>query len=185
MGQRGASDGRDSPVDRPTVLQVTVEPAPRRPGLRLPASGVRARVAVSLVGVIALVCAWLVIDGLGGARHDFVRHDLVRHDLARIATPYAGVAEPPLHVHGDGELDRPTQPYRFPLGCMSVTMTPRALAAALRARTGPCWRYGVFVTAVLRRVGGVWRLALEVTSPSCPRLALPPDVRAQIVACRR
>jgi len=43
----------------------------------------------------------------------------------------------------------------------------------------------VFVTAVLRRVDGVWSLALEATSRSCPQIALPPDVRAQLAVCRR
>jgi len=68
---------------------------------------------------------------------------------------------------------------------MGITLTRQALAGALRSRTGPCWRYGVFVTAVLRRVDGVWSLALEATSRSCPQIALPPDVRAQLAVCRR
>jgi hypothetical protein len=129
----------------------------------------------SLVGVAAVVCAWLVIDGSGAARHE----------PARVASAYATVWVPPLHLHGVGQLDTATEPYRFPLGCMGMTMTRQALQVVLRNRTGPCWRYGVFVTAVLRRVDGVWRLTLEATSRSCPRLALPAAVRAQIVVCRR
>jgi hypothetical protein len=78
-----------------------------------------------------------------------------------------------------------TETYRFPLGCMGTTLTRQALAGALRSRTGPCWRYGVFLTAILRRGDGVWRLGLEATSRSCPRIALPADIRAQLAVCRR
>jgi hypothetical protein len=86
---------------------------------------------------------------------------------------------------GVGQLVTSTEAYRFPLGCMSMTMTPEAMAHVLHTRTGPCWRYGVFITAILRRVGGVWRLALEATSRTCPRLSLPAAVRAQLAVCRR
>jgi hypothetical protein len=88
-------------------------------------------------------------------------------------------------MRGVDQLVTMSEAYRFPLGCMGVTMTAQALAGALRARTGPCWRFGMFVTAILRRVDGVWRLALEATSRSCPRVPLPAPVRAQLAVCRR
>lgn len=65
-----------------------------------------------------------------------------------------------------------------------MSVAESAKLARLR-RAGPCWRYGVFITAILRRVGDDWRLALEATSPSCPALSLPPEVEAQVVVCRR
>jgi hypothetical protein len=68
---------------------------------------------------------------------------------------------------------------------MGMTLSRRGLADALASRTGPCWRYGVFVTAVLRQVRGVWQLGLEATSRSCPRIALPASIRAELAVCRR
>jgi hypothetical protein len=73
--------------------------------------------------------------------------------------------------------------YRYPLGCLGAS--PSAGATAFASRAGPCWRYGVFVTAILSRLHGIWGLALEVVSPTCPAVALPADVRAHVVACRR
>jgi hypothetical protein len=75
--------------------------------------------------------------------------------------------------------------YRYPLGCLSVTLTSggAAYAQARRNRRGPCWRYGVYVTAVLRQIDGVWRLVLEAASPLCPALSLPEAVEAQVAVC--
>ncbi|HEY2651557.1 MAG TPA: hypothetical protein VGI50_06535 [Solirubrobacteraceae bacterium] len=75
--------------------------------------------------------------------------------------------------------------YRFPLGCLGATLSPGAAASDAAGRAGPCWRYGVFLTAVLRESHGVWRLGLEAVSRSCPRISLPASVQVQLVACRR
>jgi len=72
--------------------------------------------------------------------------------------------------------------YRYPLGCLGQALSG---TAAELDRTSPCWRYGIYVTVVLRRVGRTWRMALEAVSPSCPTLAVPSLVRAQVVVCRR
>jgi hypothetical protein len=77
--------------------------------------------------------------------------------------------------------------YRYPLGCLGEALSgirPPAGGGEL-GRAGPCWRYGVYLTAVLHRVGRVWRMGLEAVSPSCPDLSVPPFVRAQVVVCRR
>jgi hypothetical protein len=76
--------------------------------------------------------------------------------------------------------------YRYPLGCLSTTLSIAESAKLARIRhAGPCWRYGVFVTAILHRVAGEWRLVLEATSPSCPAVSLPPAIEAQVASCRR
>ena len=162
MAQLGAGDGWDPP----SVVQVTVVPGPRRPaaGARVRAAGIS-----SLVALGAAACALLI----GGA----------------IAMFHGGAARPavalPVAATVNGvPASAPTQSYRFPIGCLRITRTHQALAGAGRRGAGSCWRYGVSVTAILWHVGGIWRLALEATSRSCPRVALPAPVRAQLTACR-
>lgn len=77
--------------------------------------------------------------------------------------------------------------YRFPLGCLGGTLSGRSsLRADVKTnRTGPCWHYGVYVTAVLRRVNGAWRLVLAARSSSCPSVALPAAIRALLAACTK
>lgn len=130
-----------------------------------------ALIAVGLIG--AGLAAVLVAGGIGG------------RVSSRAAGMYIPISDPTPRLRGVAQVAEVTQAYRFPLSCMGMTLTREALAGALRSRTGPCWRYGVFVTATLRRVDGVWQLALEANSRSCPQLALPADVRAQLAVCRR
>ena len=77
--------------------------------------------------------------------------------------------------------------YRYPLGCLGAALSGirQPVVGGRLDRAGPCWRYGVYLTVVLRRVGRVWRMGLEAVSPSCPDLSVPSFVRAQVVACRR
>jgi hypothetical protein len=77
--------------------------------------------------------------------------------------------------------------YRFPLGCLGSTLSSRSSerARGLAKRTNPCWHYGVYVTAVLRRVDGAWRLTLDARSNSCPNVPLPARIRAMLAACAR
>ncbi len=77
--------------------------------------------------------------------------------------------------------------YRFPLGCLGAAIaTPSGADPTGRlSHTGPCWRYGVYLTAILRKVDGVWRLALHASSVSCPITSLPASIRAQIVLCTK
>jgi hypothetical protein len=135
----------------------------------------RALGAASVLAVGAVMGVVLFAGGNGGARR------------AVQTTPpvYISSARPTPVMRGVDQIVTMSEAYRFPLGCMGATITAQTLTAALRARTGPCWRFGVFVTAILHRVDGVWRLALEATSRSCPRVTLPALVRAQLVVCRR
>jgi hypothetical protein len=175
MAQRRASDGWDSLPNPPSVLQVTVESGPggRAAGPR--ARRMQALAAVGLIAAGAVVGAVLFAGGNVGARR-----------VVETTPPvYISSARPTPVMRGVDQIVTMSEAYRFPLGCMGATITAQALTAALRGRTGPCWRYGVFVTAILHRVDGVWRLALEATSRSCPGVALPTLVRAQLVVCRR
>jgi hypothetical protein len=72
------------------------------------------------------------------------------------------------------------QLYHFPLGCLASSAT-----AVQRDRTGPCSPHDGYVTAVVRRVGGVWRVTLEPTSPPCAQMPVPPLARGKVKACRR
>jgi hypothetical protein len=172
MGQHGALDGRDSLPNPPSVVQVTVESEPRGRGIGASPGRLRALIAVSLIG--AMLAAVLIAGGVGGEASR----------SGRTAGANVPISDPTPRLRGIAQVAEATEAYRFPLGCMGSTSTREALAGALRSRTGPCWRYGVFVTAILRRVDGVWRLALAATSRSCPQIALPADVRAQLAVCR-
>src|SRR5437764_3512903 len=110
MGQRGASDGWDPLVDPPSLLQVTVESAPRRPWRRLRAGGARGLAALCLAGAVAGVCGVLIVGGIGGARHGSVA-------TVSASAQAAGIA---VHMRGVGQLVTSTEAYRFPLGCMSM-----------------------------------------------------------------
>jgi hypothetical protein len=77
--------------------------------------------------------------------------------------------------------------YRFPLGCLGAKLSSRSSQRVdeMTNRTGPCWHYGVYVTAVLRRVGGAWRLMLDARSDSCPSVPLPTAIRVLLAACAK
>jgi hypothetical protein len=173
MAQRSALDGWDSLPNPPSVVQVTVESVRRDRGTWIGSARLRALIAVTLIG--AVLTAALIAGGLGGGAANPPHR----------AGANVPITDPTPRLRGIAQVAEVTEAYRFPLGCMAVTPTRQALAGALRSRTGPCWRYGVFVTTILRRVDGVWRLALEATSRSCPQIALPADVRAQLAVCRR
>jgi hypothetical protein len=176
MAQHGALDGWDSLPNPPSVVQVTVESGPRGRGIGAGPARLRALIAVSLIG--AGLAAVVIAGGVGrGAPHS--AHS---GQATGVSIP---ISDATPRLRGAAQVAEVTEAYRFPLGCMGMTLTRQALAGALRSRTGPCWRYGVFVTAILRRVDGVWQLALEATSRSCPQIALPADVRAQLAVCRR
>jgi hypothetical protein len=75
--------------------------------------------------------------------------------------------------------------YRYPLGCLGASLSSGERSFARNQSADPCWRYGVYVTAILSRVRGTWQLALEAVSPSCPPVSLPAPVRAQLAVCRQ
>jgi hypothetical protein len=169
MAQR---DGSDPLPDRPSIVRVTVD---WDPSARVGLTRLRVLVLAGLTAAGIAVGVAVLTGGIGGASRR----------VANLERPAVVTVPPNPRLRGVAQVAAVTEAYRFPLGCMGTTLTPQAMAGALRSRTGPCWRYGVFVTAVLRRVGGVWRLALEATSRSCPRITLPASVRAELAACRR
>ena len=100
----------------------------------------------------------------------------------------SGGAKPaaPIAVQRENaDLTRVADVYRYPLGCLGTTALKTAHGLPPPDRASPCWRYGVYVTAILHRVRGVWRLGLEAISASCPAVSLPPAVRVQLAVCRR
>lgn len=128
----------------------------------------RARV-VPIIAVLALGAAVLLNAGT-----------LQRgHSAAKQAVP---AAQP-----SNARVARVAAIYRYPLGCLGMRILAQRGARVLPPidRASPCWRYGVYVTAMLRRSRGTWRMALEAISPSCPAVSLPLLVRAQLAVCRR
>ncbi|MBV9940918.1 MAG: hypothetical protein JO262_02220 [Solirubrobacterales bacterium] len=176
MAQHGAVDGSDPPsaaqvtVVQVTVMEVTVVPGPRRRTATARAGRLVGRGAAGLMVLGAVVGALLVGGEVGMFRGAAARPPTV--------VPSAAVADAV-------PLAAATQAYRFPLGCLRITRTRAALAGAVRRRSDPCRRYGVYVTAILRRVGGTWRLALEASGRSCPRVALAAPARGQLAVCRQ
>lgn len=156
-----------------TVVSVTVVPGTGGHDVRDRIAGTRAVARARLILGLAIVVAvggvgGIAVDSLQGGRTGAPSGAPVGQ--ARAAGP-AGVAAA----------------YRYPLGCLGVTISASdpASASAHLDRASPCWRYGVYVTAIFHRVHRVWRLALEAASSSCPAVSLPAVVRAQLAVCRR
>lgn len=169
MAQHGPPVGWGSLADPPSEVQVTVMPGPRAGAIRDRIAGARAWLTacliIGIVGTGAIVVGALHAGGIG-------------------TIPVARSAEAELRTAGPAGV---AAAYRYPLGCLSVTMSAvdRAYATTHVDRGSPCWRYGVYVTVIFRRVGAVWRLALEAASSSCPVVSLPAVVRTQLAECRR
>jgi hypothetical protein len=169
MDRPSAPDRWDQLADQPWDVQITVVRAPpgrvaraRIAGIPIPTA---ARGLVALIVILAGVGA--VVLGAPSARH-------------------AGALGPGLAV-GSRPTESPTAAaYRYPLGCMGAALSMTSRVSVDEARpANPCWRYGVYVTAILRQVRGVWRLELEAVSASCPAVSLPAVVRAQLAVCRK
>jgi hypothetical protein len=169
MDRPSPPDRSDQLADRPWDVQITVVPAPPGRAARARIAGIPSRTAARvLLGlVVVLAGAGAVVVGAPPARHT--------GPLTKGPSVSGRAAESPTAAA-----------YRFPLGCMGAALSVTGRAAADEARAAsPCWRYGVYLTAILRRVRGVWQLALEAVTPSCPAVALPAVVRSQLVICRR
>lgn len=154
-------------------VQVTVVPDPGENLVRDRIAGIR---ALSRARVIVGLAVLVAVGGVGG----IVIGALPRE---RAATS-SGVVGAGIRAAGPAGV---AAAYRYPLGCLGVTISARkqAYASAHLDRASPCWRYGVYVTAIFHRVHGMWRLALEAASSSCPAVALPAVVLAQLAVCRR
>jgi hypothetical protein len=184
-----------SPGDAPSNVRVTVVPGPRAHPVRDRSAAIRGAVGLSLVvASIVLVAAAGAIVGVavGGGRPLRTAPVHVAGAPAR-ATPAsvlategrtAGTAAAvPATEAGKAGLATVAAAYRYPLGCLGITIS--ADRSAMLGRHSPCWRYGVYVTAVLRQVNGVWRLMLKATSPKCPAVPLPEFVRSALITCER
>jgi hypothetical protein len=157
-------------------VQVTVVLGPRHHYLRELHAAVRARARACVLGLFVLsvaIAAPLMVVSSG------------RHS-ARVP------GSPSVPAASAAQLERPgaagvAAAFRYPLGCLSVTIISShpAYATAQLNRASPCWRYGVYVTAIFRRVGRAWRLMLEADSHTCPAVSLPAAVRAQLAVCAR
>jgi hypothetical protein len=168
MADRGAHEDPGATGESPVLVAVTIEPGPRRsttprqirrPGRLAPliAVGVVALFAAAAVGVVAS-------GGTGTAARP------LQAQAARASTPGpVGVAAA----------------YRYPRACLSVTTAAvdPAYAAVRLNRASPCWRYGVYVTAIFQRVAGVWRMVLDTTGAGCPMTSVPASVLAQLGLC--
>ena len=160
-------------------MQVTALPGPGDTWVRDRIAGIRAlaraRVTVGLAVVVVGLAIVVAVAGVGAAVTGALRGGRVGRSSgvvvagARAAGP-AGVAAA----------------YRYPLSCLGVTISASnpAYAGARLDRASPCWRYGVYGTAVFHRVHGVWHLALEVAGSSCPAASLPTAVLAQLAVCQ-
>lgn len=175
MAQRGAPAGWDSPADRPSVLEITVESGPRR---RAPVRGPRVLIAIAVLVAIGAAVLVAVLPGGGGPGSA---------PPASTSAPPASTSAPPtappqLNVLVDSGPPSDTAPqlYRFPVGCSDSRVT-----AVERNRTGLCTPHSGEVTVVLRRVGHVWRATLQPTDPSCAPVPIPPLARGKVKACRR
>ena len=164
MDRPSAPDRWDQLGDQPWDVQVTVVRAP-------PGRVGRTQIAgVPILTVARTLVALVLVLGCAGAL--VLNAAPARHSRAPTAGLPAGAAT--------------ESPYRYPLGCMGATLSvPRRMSAGEARAARPCWRYGLYVTAILRQVRGVWRLGLEAVSPSCPVVSLPAIVRAQLAVCRR
>jgi hypothetical protein len=156
------------------------------PGRR--ARGRRPHVLVAGLGTLPAIAVAAVIAVLpGGGRGSVApRSRPPAAPTPGITTPRApfpgAPTQPPptlLLVSGPPSGEVPGA-YRFPLGCLSSI-----LGGAREAGSGPCRRNSSYVTAILRRVGGRWRVTVTETSPSCPQMPLPAVMRREVQVCRR
>jgi hypothetical protein len=167
MAQRGAPAGWDSPADRPSVLQITVESDSRpRAAVHRP----HVLIAIAVLAAIGAAVLVAILPGGGGgpspspAPAPQTPAPQQPSVLVQSVTPSA--TAPGLH--------------RFPVGCPYSKVT-----AVERNRTGPCTPHDGVVAVVVRRVGRVWRGTLVPTDPSCTQMPVPPLARGKVKACRR
>ena len=77
--------------------------------------------------------------------------------------------------------------YPDPPGCLGLTLSAGAPAGVIArlTRANACWRHGVYVTAILRKAHGRWRVIQESTGPACVEVPLTDVVRSDRVVCKR
>jgi hypothetical protein len=166
MAQRGVPGGWDSPADRPSILAITVESAPRRRAAVRPA---HVLIGLALLGAIAAAVAIAALPGgggVGGSAHP----PAVTNPL----TP--GPQQPSVVVQMISLPGAAPGLYRIPLGCLR----PGSIA-----QTVACSAHAGYAVALLRRIGGSWRGTLMPTDASCVPAPVPPLARGKVRACPR
>ncbi len=125
---------------------------------------------VGTLAIVGLVLLFAMIGALVvGARHGGrTRASPATSALAREPGP-AGVAAA----------------YGYPVRCLSVTTSTSdsAYARADFDHNRACGIFHLFVTAIFRRLGGVWRRAMISVSYSCPVASLPAVVARELAVC--
>jgi hypothetical protein len=168
MPREGARDDPRVPGDAPILVEVRVLPGPRGGALsgQIRRLGLL-RLAVGAVALVVLVGAFVGV----------------------VAGPMAKRTEQPLRPQpqqtGNVGPVGVAAAYRYPRACLGVTISRAdpAYAAVRLNRVSPCWRYGVYVTAIFHRVAGMWRLAADVPGAGCSITSIPAAVRAQLGVC--
>jgi hypothetical protein len=163
MAQRGVPGGWDSHADRPSILAITVESAPRRhAGLR-PA---HVLIAIALLGAIAAAVAIAALPGPGGGSAPPPTSNPLTPDPQQPSVIVQSITPPG------------TAPglYRIPPGCLRPGST---------AQTPACSAHAGYAIALLRRLGGSWRGTLGASGASCAPAPVPPLARGKVKACPR
>jgi hypothetical protein len=171
MAQRGVPAGWDSPADRPSVLQITVESDSRpRATVRRPYVVIALAVVVATAAAIAATIVIAVRPGGGGG------------SAPSTPAPHTPAPQQPVVLVQSGPPSALAPGlYRFPVGCPYSRVT-----AVERNRAGPCTPHNGYVAAVVRRTGGVWRVTLvPISTASCSPVPVPPLARGKVKACRR
>jgi hypothetical protein len=123
-------------------------------------------IAIAVLGVIAAAVAVAALPGGGGG-------------AARPPAQASTSQQPSVLVESGPPSVTAPELYRFPIGCPDSRVT-----AVERNRRGVCAPHDGYVTAVVQRVGGVWRVTLTPTNPSCTQMPVPPLARGKVKICR-
>jgi hypothetical protein len=166
MAQRGAPGDWDSPADRPSILAITVESAPRRPAAVRPA---HALILVALLGAIAAAVAIAGLAGGGGGGGS-------AHPPAVTSPLTPGPQQPSVVVQIISPPGTAPGLYRIPPGCLRPGST---------AQTPACSAHAGYAIALLRRIGGSWQGTLMPTGTPCVPAPVPPLARGKVKACSR
>ncbi len=170
MAHGTAPERWDRLLDPPSEVRVTITVAPRSPRVEhllraLCIKGPRARRVTWCVAALAATAA-LAGAAVGELDRSVKATRQVRPAEWGVLRRCGGLSLPAGLLGRDAD------------ECLA---TPRA--AHIAGRSGPCWHYGVYVTAVLRRDHGVWHLMLAARSDSCPSVRLPAEIRALLGIC--
>lgn len=168
MADRAAPEDPGAAGQSPVLVRVTVEPGPHR------------RVTSRQLGRLGRFAPAVQVVAIG----------LFAAAVVGVAAnQVTGTAAPPLHAQ-PSQASTPgpvgvAAAYRYPRDCLDVTMDAAdpAYAVVRLNRVSPCWRYGVYATAIFHRVAGVWRMVLNATGAGCPMTSIPAAVRIQLGLC--